>query len=315
LSRHVRRVRATELLLQAWPPVDGDEGFQDHLHLMGTEALSEVAYAEAVQAFAELVMALDAGVSVSAARWSEALGVLGVCADAEPSPEPVLTYAAVPTTQALATVATDFVPEVADDAIDALLGPWAAVLELGAPHQRWALLAALAASAFTRAPGAVRSAVRAWSRDRPRATDEELAQLRAASRAPYFPWHITEISEQGWCLSPVVPLADEWVPKGAVKVDPVGWVDTPPAVGSVLFARVVPVGDGWRVICAVTLPEAPPAALVMAWLRRAMDPDRVENRMLRYEDGWRRHGHHVCGQAHRWWWAACQGADVPRRDS
>lgn len=305
-GRHVRRVRGAALGRSVWPPARGDHGLADHQLLAGPDALDARAYAEAIEEFAGLIEAVDAAEPVDRRRWLAALARLGVHAVRESEPHPSLLLGEVMSTIELAAIALDFVPEMADDAPHAVLGPFTSALDARRTSHRRALRAAIAAAAFAAAPGAERSALRAWSREKPRPTDVDRDRLLAVTRTPFAPWRLVEARGPDWSIAPLSPLPRGWVPDQPVRLEEVGAVDGEPAPGALLFARVVRLSAGWQVVTPLLLPEVPPAALLTGWLARAFDPDRVENRALTLLDGLRRHGHRVCAEAHRWWW--CEGA-------
>jgi hypothetical protein len=307
----VRRVRGAPLSRRAWPPEEGDHGYTDHRLLAEQGALTPEAYAQAVEQLGALLVAVDEGRTPPRRAWRAALDALAVGPGRASEPVPSERPAEVMNTAELAAIALDFVPEIGDDAPTALLGPWTAALS-SSPLQRRAIVATIAAAMFAASPGAGRSALRCWSREKPRPSDHERASMLAVARAPFAPWSIGP-EGAGWRLRPLLPMPPGWVPDQPVLLDEVGGVDGGPAPEALLFARVVRLASGWRVLAPLVLPELPPVTLIEAWYARSVDPERVENRTLTRLDGLRRHGHLICAEAHHWWWAARAGEEVPRR--
>ena len=119
-------------------------------------------------------------------------------------------------------------------------------------------------------------------------------------------WSLRRV-EEGWRLSPKLPVAAWWVPELPVSLDGVGSVDGGPVDGGGLVGRLVPGPDGWHVRMACAVGRLPSDDAIAAAWARMVASEQATNPIVRREDVLRRAGHHLMRVAHVAAWGAFGG--------
>ena len=230
--------------------------------------------------------------------WRGLAEALAVPWQPEPWVGPAPVSEPVAMAPVLARIAGDVVPTAMEEAPLLLLGPWASRMRMGVPHERAALVNAVAEVAHMIQPGQRRSPLRTWLRSPPRAAQHLRDQVQRLRQSPMAPYRVLG-GPYGLHLQPLLPLAARHIPQGPVDLSALGGVAGTAQPGRDVWARVVLTPGGWAAAQGFVLP----GELSAEWLEATWRPVALQrllaNRVVRAGEVLRDDGWWMVAMAHR----------------
>lgn len=292
-------MKSAPLLGLPWSSVEAAR--QDHDGWFGPHALDRAAHDRALDALIGVLDGVERGLDPDVTVLRAAIARLGLRGAPPASAQVVPRAADVASTDELVRVTLDYEPDAGELALEAVLGPWASRLDVRQPLHRRAWVAAVAVGAFADHPGTDHPPLRSWVLDRKRRRlDGFRERLLAVSNTPPAPWRLVEQTGAGWIVEPLLPLDADWVPSGPVDLSEAGGVDGGAAVGSLLWARLVPTTTGHVARAALLLPRVPPRVVRDGALVQVGLASSTSGRALKLEDLLRLCGHRLVRASHVW---------------